>query len=212
MTAIIDIFAREILDSRGNPTVEVDVTLEDGTMGRAAVPSGASTGAHEAVEKRDGDKGRYLGKGVLEAVALGQRRTGRKPDRRGRDRTAGHRPADDRTGRHAQQGPSGRECHPGRVAGRRQSRRRRAGAAAVSLCRRHRGASAARSDDEHHQWRRTRRQPDRHPGIHDHAGGGGQHPRCRPHGIRGVSHAEKGTVGGGSCPPALATRAALPRT
>ena len=69
MTAIIDIFAREILDSRGNPTIEVDVTLEDGTMGRAAVPSGASTGAHEAVEKRDGDKARYLGKGVLEAVA-----------------------------------------------------------------------------------------------------------------------------------------------
>lgn len=69
MTAIIDIFAREILDSRGNPTVEVDVTLEDGTMGRAAVPSGASTGAHEAVERRDGDKGRYLGKGVQDAVA-----------------------------------------------------------------------------------------------------------------------------------------------
>ncbi|MFO1139614.1 MAG: phosphopyruvate hydratase [Paracoccus sp. (in: a-proteobacteria)] len=69
MTAIIDIYAREILDSRGNPTVEVDVTLEDGTMGRAAVPSGASTGAHEAVEKRDGDKSRFMGKGVLEAVA-----------------------------------------------------------------------------------------------------------------------------------------------
>ena len=69
MSTIIDIHAREILDSRGNPTVEVDVTLEDGTMGRAAVPSGASTGAHEAVEKRDGDKSRYLGKGVLEAVA-----------------------------------------------------------------------------------------------------------------------------------------------
>ena len=69
MTAIIDIYAREILDSRGNPTIEVDVTLEDGTMGRAAVPSGASTGAHEAVEKRDGDKSRYMGKGVLEAVA-----------------------------------------------------------------------------------------------------------------------------------------------
>ena len=68
MTAIIDIFAREILDSRGNPTVEVDVTLEDGTMGRAAVPSGASPGAHEAVEKRDGDTARYMGKGVLEAV------------------------------------------------------------------------------------------------------------------------------------------------
>ena len=69
MSTIIDIHAREILDSRGNPTVEVDVTLDDGTMGRAAVPSGASTGAHEAVEKRDGDKSRYMGKGVLEAVA-----------------------------------------------------------------------------------------------------------------------------------------------
>jgi enolase len=68
MTAIADIIAREILDSRGNPTVEVDVVLEDGAMGRAAVPSGASTGAHEAVEKRDGDKTRYLGKGVREAV------------------------------------------------------------------------------------------------------------------------------------------------
>ncbi|HEY9039405.1 MAG TPA: phosphopyruvate hydratase [Roseovarius sp.] len=68
MSSIIDIHAREILDSRGNPTVEVDVTLEDGTMGRAAVPSGASTGAHEAVERRDGDKARYLGKGVLDAV------------------------------------------------------------------------------------------------------------------------------------------------
>lgn len=69
MSTIIDIHAREILDSRGNPTVEVDVILEDGTMGRAAVPSGASTGAYEAVERRDGDKARYLGKGVLEAVA-----------------------------------------------------------------------------------------------------------------------------------------------
>jgi enolase len=69
MSTIIDIIGREILDSRGNPTVEVDVILEDGTMGRAAVPSGASTGAHEAVEKRDGDKSRYMGKGVLGAVA-----------------------------------------------------------------------------------------------------------------------------------------------
>ena len=69
MSTIIDIFAREILDSRGNPTLEAEVTLEDGTMGRAAVPSGASTGAYEAVEKRDGDTARYKGKGVLEAVA-----------------------------------------------------------------------------------------------------------------------------------------------
>ncbi len=68
MSFITDIHAREILDSRGNPTVEVDVTLEDGTLGRAAVPSGASTGLHEAVERRDGDKTRYLGRGVLGAV------------------------------------------------------------------------------------------------------------------------------------------------
>jgi enolase len=68
MTAIVDIVGREILDSRGNPTVEVEVILEDGSLGRAAVPSGASTGAHEAVELRDGDKKRYLGKGVLKAV------------------------------------------------------------------------------------------------------------------------------------------------
>jgi enolase len=69
MTAILDIHARQIVDSRGNPTVEVDVLLEDGSFGRAAVPSGASTGAYEAVEKRDGDKAKWLGKGVSEAVA-----------------------------------------------------------------------------------------------------------------------------------------------
>jgi enolase len=69
MTEIIHVHAREILDSRGNPTVEVDVALEDGSFGRAAVPSGASTGAHEAVELRDGNKKRYLGKGVTKAVA-----------------------------------------------------------------------------------------------------------------------------------------------
>src|ERR1041385_9542512 len=69
MTAIADIHAREILDSRGNPTVEVEVTLDSGAVGRAAVPSGASTGAHEAVEKRDGDAKRYGGRGVRQAVA-----------------------------------------------------------------------------------------------------------------------------------------------
>src|SRR6201992_1326448 len=71
MTAIVDIIGREILDSRGNPTVEVDVVLEDGSLGRAAVPSGASTGAHEAVELRDGDKARFGGQGVEKAVARG---------------------------------------------------------------------------------------------------------------------------------------------
>ena len=68
MTEIVAIHAREILDSRGNPTVEADVLLSGGAMGRAAVPSGASTGEHEAVELRDGDKAHYLGKGVLHAV------------------------------------------------------------------------------------------------------------------------------------------------
>ena len=68
MAMITEVYAREILDSRGNPTVEVEVILEDGAVGRAAVPSGASTGVHEAVELRDGDKSRYLGKGVTKAV------------------------------------------------------------------------------------------------------------------------------------------------
>lgn len=69
MSIIFDVYGREVLDSRGNPTVEVEVTLDDGSFGRAIVPSGASTGAFEAVELRDGDKGRYLGKGVTKAVA-----------------------------------------------------------------------------------------------------------------------------------------------
>ena len=68
MSYIVNVHAREILDSRGNPTIEVDVLTSDGSMGRAAVPSGASTGVHEAVELRDGDNSRYLGKGVLKAV------------------------------------------------------------------------------------------------------------------------------------------------
>jgi len=68
MTEILHIHGREVLDSRGNPTVEVEVILQEGAMGRAIVPSGASTGAHEAMELRDGDKGRYGGKGVLQAV------------------------------------------------------------------------------------------------------------------------------------------------
>ena len=124
MTAIVDIIGREILDSRGNPTVEVDVVLEDGSMGRAAVPSGASTGAHEAVELRDGDKARYLGKGVLKAVdavngeifdALGgMDAEDQVADRRGHDRAR----------RHAEQEPARRQRHPRRVAGGRQGRRR----------------------------------------------------------------------------------------
>ena len=87
MSTIIDIHAREILDSRGNPTVEVDVTLEDGTQGRAAVPSGASTGAHEAVEKRDGDKDCDDREGEKRFAPAGDRQPqGREDLRRGGDR------------------------------------------------------------------------------------------------------------------------------
>src|SRR5580765_1481335 len=90
MSAIVDIVAREILDSRGNPTVEVDVTLDGGALGRAAVPSGASTGEREALELRDGDMSRYGGKGVRKAVAnvnggIANAVSGREYDQRGLD-------------------------------------------------------------------------------------------------------------------------------
>ncbi|MFL5582832.1 MAG: phosphopyruvate hydratase, partial [Gemmatimonadaceae bacterium] len=85
MSTIIDIRAREILDSRGNPTVEADVILDGGVVGRAAVPSGASTGEHEAIELRDGDAGRYLGKGVQKAVQIVEEQIA--PALRGRDAT-----------------------------------------------------------------------------------------------------------------------------
>ena len=160
MTEIVDIHAREILDSRGNPTVEVDVILEDGALGRAAVPSGATTGAHEAVELRDGDKGRYLGKGVLQGGRQRQRRdrstrsAGIDAARPGRDRRA-----DDRARRHAEQGQARRQRHPRRH--RWPSPRRRPQAAGLPLYRYLGGAQrqrAAGADDEHHQRRRARRQ------------------------------------------------------
>ena len=124
MTAITDIIGREILDSRGNPTVEVDVILEDGSLGRAAVPSGASTGAHEAVELRDGDKARYRRQGRAQGGRRGQRRNLRRARRHG-GRGAGQDRRDaDRARRHAQQRPPRRQCHSRRVARRRQGRGR----------------------------------------------------------------------------------------
>ncbi len=190
MTAIVDIIGREILDSRGNPTVEVDVVLEDGSMGRAAVPSGASTGAHEAVELRDGDKARYLGKGVQKAVdavngeifdAVGgmdaEQQVQIDETMIGLDGT----PNKSRLGANA---------ILGRVARGRQGRRRILRHAAVSLCRRHLGADPAGADDEHHQWRRARRQPDRLPGIHDHAGRRADLSPRRCAGRGDVPHAE----------------------
>ena len=170
MTAITDIIGREILDSRGNPTVEVDVILEDGSKGRAAVPSGASTGAHEAVELRDGDKARYGGKGVRKAVdavngeifdALG----GMDAEAQAKiDETLialDGTPNKGRLGANAILGVSLAVAKAAAAAKR---------DAALPLRRRHRRPHAAGADDEHHQWRRACRQSDRLPGIHDHAG------------------------------------------
>ena len=118
MTTISDVFAREILDSRGNPTIEVEIELEGGVVGSAAVPSGASTGEHEAHELRDGDNRRYLGKGVT------ARRAERHRDDRPRDHgprcagAGGDRSRDDRPRRHRQQIQAGRQRDPRRVDGR----------------------------------------------------------------------------------------------
>ncbi len=168
MPSITGVAAREILDSRGNPTVEVEVLLDDGTIGRAAVPSGASTGAFEAVEMRDGGE-RYGGKGVESAVAVGHRRD-RPGDRRLRsDRAAAGRPGADRSRRHAGQEPARRERDPRRVAGGRARGRGVNRAAAVPLRRRLERLPAAGADDEHPQRRRARRHQRRHPGVHDRA-------------------------------------------
>ncbi len=167
MTEIVDIVGREILDSRGNPTVEVDVTLEDGSFGRAAVPSGASTGAHEAVEKRDGDAKRYGGKGVTHAVdavngEIFDALSGFEAEDQRRidgilialDGTANK----SRLGANAILGVSLATAKAAAISAQLPLYKYVGGA------RRRRAAGAA---DEHHQWRRPRRQSHRHPGIHD---------------------------------------------
>ncbi len=192
MTAIVDIIGREILDSRGNPTVEVDVMLEDGAIGRAAVPSGASTGAHEANELRDGDKSRYLRQGRAEGGRRRQRRDLRRPLRHGRRGPAADRCGADQPRRHAEQIPPRRQRDPRRLTRHSQGRRAGPRAAALSLRRRHQCAHPPGADDEHHQRRRPRRQSDRHPGIHDHAGRRRHVRRSHPHGRRGFPHAAQG--------------------
>ena len=141
MTAIATIVGREILDSRGNPTVEVDVVLENGAFGRAAVPSGASTGAHEAHELRDGGK-RYGGKGVRQAVEAVNGEIGKALKgtigRSGRDR-----PDHSRSRRHREQEAARRQCTSRRVTRRRQGVARRPQRTALSLSRRHASDSAA---------------------------------------------------------------------
>ena len=161
MTAITDIHAREVLDSRGNPTVEVEVHLEDGSVGLAAVPSGASTGAHEAHERRDGDPARYGGKGVLGACdavdgeifdALGGMEA---EEQRRLDRTLielDGTASKSRLGANAILGVSLASA---------ESRGRGGRPAALPLCRRPRRACAARADDECAERRRACRQPHR---------------------------------------------------
>jgi enolase len=169
--AIVYTKARQILDSRGNPTVEVDIELEDGTLGRAAVPSGASTGAHEACELRDGDKSKYLGKGVLKAVnnvneELADLLEGMDAfDQAGIDKAM----IDLRW--HSEQVPPGCQRPAGCARWRPlmpPPRSRSCRCSATSAAWRQ---PAARPDDEHHQRRRACRQRRRRAGIHGHAAG-----------------------------------------
>ena len=169
MATIAEIRARQILDSRGNPTVEADVFLSSGAAGRASVPSGASTGEHEAVELRDADPVRYQGKGVLRAVAnitdeIEPALFGMDAyDQVGIDRAMlGAR-------RHAQQEPARRQRAARRFARHRARRRRGLRAATLPLPRRAAGRRAPGADDEHPQWRRARGEQRRLPGVHDHA-------------------------------------------
>ena len=186
MSAIADIVAREILDSRGNPTVEVDVVLESGAMGRAAVPSGASTGAHEAAELRDGDKGRYGGKGVRTACgnvegeifdAIG-----------GMDATDQVRldalMVDlDGTPNKSRLGANAILAVSLAVA---KAAAEDYGLPVVSVRGGRVRADLAGADDEHRQWREACGQPDRHPGVHDPAGGRGDVRRRGTDGVGGV--------------------------
>ncbi len=192
MSQITDVYAREILDSRGNPTLEVEVFLDSGAMGRAAVPSGASTGEREALELRDGDKERYLGKGVLKAVAnvnelIADQVIGMEAsDQVGIDRKML------RTGRHGIQEQPGRQRHSRRFPGGGQGRRGRGGAAALPVYRRRQRQGASRADDEYPERRRPRGQQRGHPGIHDHAGRGEKLRRGPAHGRGGLSRPERG--------------------
>ena len=198
-TTIAWVDAREILDSRGNPTIEVDVVTEDGSLGRAAVPSGASTGVHEAVELRDGDKARYGGKGVLTAVANVADRIG--PSILGFD-AADQAGIDDiliAARRHAQQGRARRQRDPRRLARLRARGGRLARGAALPLARRRRRPDAPGPDVQHPQRRQAR--PGLHglPGVHGHARG--------PHDVpRGAARRRRGLRRAAHDPPRRGTR------
>ena len=170
MSAIVDVIAREILDSRGNPPSKPTCCSSPACSGRAAVPSGASTGTREAVELRDGDKRRYGGKGVLQAVENVNTEICEAIIGLDAVEQALHRQDADRARRHREQVAPRRQRDARRVAGRGQGRGRGIRAAAVSLSRRRGRDGNAGADDEHHQRRRARRQQPRHAGIHDRAG------------------------------------------
>ena len=190
MTEIVSITAREILDSRGNPTVEADVTLSGGAKGRAAVPSGASTGEHEAVELRDGDKEHYMGKGVLNAVENVESILA--PELAGLD--ASNQRLLDSTmiaidGTENKSKPR-RQRHPGRLHGRRPRLCQRPQAAALPLPRRSQRLPPAHPHDEHPQRRQPRRLQRRLPGVHGHARRRGDLLRRTPLGRRDLPHSQ----------------------
>ncbi len=177
MSAIVDVVAREILDSRGNPTVEADVLLESGVMGRAAVPSGASTGSREAIELRDGDAQRYLGKGVLQAVEnvnteISEAIIGLDAEEQAFiDKTLIDL---DGTENKSRLGANAILAVSMAIA------KAAAEEAGLPLYRYFGGVGAdadAGADDERHQRRRACQQQPRHPGMHDHAGGCPDLPR-----------------------------------
>ena len=211
MSIIEYVEAREILDSRGNPTVEVDVVLEDGSMGRAAVPSGASTGEHEALELRDGDKARFLGKGVLKAVQNVNNVIAAEIVGPGRAGAGRHRPHDDRAGRHGDQVQARRQRHPRRVHGHRARGGGLPGRAPVQVPGRLPRLPHAGAHGQHHQRRRARGQLGGLPGVHDHARGRPVHPRGGAHDGGDLPHPEGRAEGQRATTPASATRAATRR-
>ncbi len=212
MSAIVDIVGREILDSRGNPTVECDVLLESGTMGRAAVPTGASTGSREAIELRDGDKGRYLGKGVLRAVEhinteISEAVLGLDASEQAfLDRTLIDLDGTDNKGRLGANATLAVSMAVARAA---------AEECGLPLYRYFGGIgrdAAAGADDERHQRRRARQQQPRPAGADDHPGRRAELPRSGALRRRGLPRAEEDPARQGHAAPRSATKAASRRT
>ena len=185
--------------------------LESGASGRAAVPSGASTGKREAVELRDGDGQRYRGKGVQQAVRNVEETIAPGDRRHGGHRAGRRRSGPARARRHAEQVGARRQRHPRRLAGGGPGRGRRRRAAALRLPGRGRRPAAAGADDERHQRRRPRRQRHRLPGVHAGAGRRRALLERAAHGRRDLPRAQGAPARARSSAPASATRAASPR-